>query len=213
MRVFRKNLRFAAIDVDRLMLDDPVLSHTLSQACLDLMAEGAVPPPALTAFPYRDYGRALRLMTSGRHQGKLVLTAPPAGTDRGFGIADARPFLDPDATYLVTGGLGGFGLRFVPYLIAVGARHLTLMDRDPERGRDADWIRQNSTLSKMDQDYEIDIVEGDVQSEDDVRRCVSQVQRPLKGVFHLAGTLEDRSFLDTSPESLDRVFAPKAREP
>ena len=211
LRVFRKNLRFAAIDVDRLMLDDPVLSHILSQACLDLMAEGAVPPPALTAFPYRDHAKALRLMTTGRHQGKLVLTAPPAGTDRGFGIADARPFLDPDATYLVTGGLGGFGLRFVPYLIAVGARHLTLMDRDPDRGRDVDWIRQKTTLSKMDQNYEIDIVAGDVRSEDDVRRCVSQLQRPLRGVFHLAGTLEDRSLLDTSPESLNRVFAPKAR--
>jgi len=210
LRVFRKNLRFAAIDVDRLMLDDPVLSHILSQACLDLMAEGAVPPPALTAFPYRDYARALRLMTTGRHQGKLVLTAPAVGTDRGFGIADTRPFLDPEATYLVTGGLGGFGLRFIPYLIAVGARHLTLMDRDPDRGRDAEWIRQKTTLSKMDQDCEIDIVAGDVRKEADVRRCISQMRRPLKGVFHLAGTLEDRSFLDTSPDSLRRVFAPKA---
>ena len=178
MRVFRKNLRFAAIDVDRLMLDDPVLSHILSQACLDLMAEGAVSPPALTAFPYRDYAKALRLMTTGQHQGKLVLTAPPADTDRGFGIADTRPFLDPDATYLVTGGLGGFGLRFVPYLIAVGARHLTLMDRDPERGRDANWIRQNSTLSKMDQDYEIDIVAGDVRNEADVDGASSSWHGP-----------------------------------
>jgi len=211
MRVFRRNLRFAAIDVDRLMLDDPVLSHVLSQACLDLMAEGAVPPPALTAFPYGDYARALRLMTTGRHQGKLVLTAPPAGTDPGFGIADTRPFLDPGATYLVTGGLGGFGLRFVPYLIAVGARHLTLMDRDPERCRDLHWIRQNTTLSKMEEDYEIDIVAGDVRSQADVERCIARLERPLKGVFHLAGTLEDRSFLDTSPESLRKVFAPKAQ--
>ena len=211
MRVFRRNLRFAAIDVDRLMLDDPVLSHVLSQACLDLMAEGAVPPPALTAFPYGDYARALRLMTTGQHQGKLVLTAPPARTDPGFGIADARPFLDPEATYLVTGGLGGFGLRFVPYLIAVGARHLTLMDRDPERGRDLNWIRQNTTLSKMEEDYEIDIVAGDVRSQADVERCIAGLERPLKGVFHLAGTLEDRSFLETSPESLRKVFAPKAQ--
>ena len=211
LRVFRKNLRFAAIDVDRLMLDDPVLSHVLSQACLDLMAEGAVPPPALTAFPYGDYAKALRLMTSGQHQGKLVLTAPPAGTDPGFGIADTRPFLDPAATYLVTGGLGGFGLRFVPYLIAVGARHLTLMDRDPERGRDLHWIRQNTTLSKMDEDYEIDIVAGDVRRQADVERCVARLERPLKGVFHLAGTLEDRSLLDTSPESLRKVFGPKAQ--
>ena len=211
MRVFRKNLRFAAIDVDRLMLDDPVLSHTLSQACIDLMAEGAVAPPPLTVFPYRDYARALRLMTTGRHQGKLVLRAPDDPGRRGFGVADTRPFLDPDATYLVTGGLGGFGLRFVPYLIAAGARHLTLMDRDPSRSRDVEWIRQITTLSKMAHDYEIDIVPGDVRNEADVQRCIAGLERPLKGVFHLAGTLEDRSFLDTSPESLRRVFGPKAQ--
>ena len=211
MRVFRKNLRFAAIDVDRLMLDDPVLSHRLSQACMDLMDEGAVAPPPLTVFPYRDYARALRLMTTGQHQGKLVLQAPEDAMDRGFGIADTRPFLDPDATYLVTGGLGGFGLRFVPYLIAVGARHLTLLDRDPTRSRDVDWIRQITTLSKMTQEYQIDIVPGDVRDEADVQRCIGALKRPLKGVFHLAGTLEDRSFLDTSPDSLARVFAPKAR--
>ena len=211
MRVFRKNLRFAAIDVDRLMLDDPVLSHMLSQACVDLLDEGAVPPPQLTVFPYRDYARALRLMTTGRHQGKLVLQTPEEATDRGFGIADTRPFLDPDATYLVTGGLGGFGLRFVPYLIAAGARHLTLMDRDPARSRDVDWIRQITTLSKMTQEYEIDIVPGDVRNEADVQRCIAGLPRPLKGVYHLAGTLEDRSFLDTSPDSLARVFAPKAQ--
>ena len=211
MRVFRKNLRFAAIDVDRLMLDDPVLSHMLSQACVDLLDAGAVAPPPLTVFPYRDYARALRLMTTGQHQGKLVLQAPEDAMDRGFGIADTRSFLDPEATYLVTGGLGGFGLRFVPYLIAAGARHLTLMDRDPARSRDVDWIRQITTLSKMTQEYEIEIVQGDVRNEEDVRRCIAGLSRPLKGVFHLAGTLEDRSFLDTSPDSLARVFAPKAQ--
>ena len=211
MRVFRKNLRFAAIDVDRLMLDDPVLSHMLSQDCLDLMDEGALPPPRLTTFKYRDTSRALRLMTAGRHQGKLVLKAPSDPARRGFGVADTRPFLDPEATYLVTGGLGGFGLRFVPYLVAAGARHLTLLDRDPERRRTVDWLRQATTLSKMTEEPEIEIVSGDVREEADVRRCIAGMARPLKGVFHLAGVLEDRSFLDTSPESLERVFAPKAR--
>ena len=211
MRVFRKNLRFAAIDIDRLALDDPVLSHMLSQACLDLMDEGAVPPPRLTTFEYRNYAEALRLMTTGQHQGKLVLRAPSDPAARGFGIADSRPFLDPEATYLVTGALGGFGLRFVPYLIAAGARHLTLMDRDPERRRSVEWIRQTTTLCKMTEEYEIEIVSGDVSEEADVHRCIADLERPLKGVFHLAGVLEDRAFIDISPDSLGRVFAPKAR--
>ncbi len=211
LRVFRKNLRFAAIDVDRLMADDPALARELSLACLDLMDGGALPALPVTAFPYEDFAKALRLMTTGQHQGKLVLRAPQASGALDAPIADVRPLFDPAATYLVTGGQGGFGRRLLPYLVASGARHLTLMDRNPERGRDARWIRRHSALAYMDEDVEFDIVAGDVSVEEDVQRCVGQVQRPLKGVFHLAGSLDDCLLDDLSAESLACVFAPKAR--
>ena len=120
MRVFRKNLRFAAIDLDRLMVDDPLLSRMLSQDCLDLLEAKEVPPLPVTQFPFSEFATALRLMISGEHQGKLVLQAPTSTTKRDFPIDDLRPFLDPDATYLVTGGLGGFGQRLLPYLVTVG---------------------------------------------------------------------------------------------
>ena len=210
LRVFRKNLRFAAIDLDRLMVDDPLLSRELSETCLDLLDRGVVPPLPVTIFPYRDYAKALRLMTSGQHQGKLVLKAPPESADPDFPIDDRRPLLDPEATYLVTGGLGGFGQRLLPYLVTAGARHLTLMDRDPERRRSEQWLRQSTTLAKIGNGVEIDIVSGDVAVEADVRRCVANVKRPLKGVFHLAGTLDDCLLADLSADSVARVFAPKA---
>ena len=211
MRVFRKNLRFAAIDMDRLMIDEPVLSRDLSRTCLKLIEEGSVPPLPVTTYSQAEYPKALRRMTAGRHEGKLILKSPgtPDGPD--FPVADMRPFLDPEATYLVTGAMGGFGPRVLSYLAASGARHFTLMDRDPERRRDAGWVRRSTTLDSMDIDVEIDIVSGDVSKEVDVRRCIAQIKRPLKGVFHLAGTLDDRLLADTSRESVTRVFAPKAR--
>ena len=211
LRVFRKNLRFAAIDLDRLMVDDPLLSRELSEACLELLDGGAVPPLPVTVFPYGDYAKALRLMTSGQHQGKLVLKAPPASAAPDFPIDDRRPLLDPEATYLVTGGLGGFGQRLLPYLVTAGARHLTLMDRDPERRRTEYWLRQSTTLAAMGEGLEIDLVQGDVAVEADVRRCVTNVKRPLKGVFHLAGTLDDCLLADLSADSIAQVFAPKAQ--
>ena len=211
LRIFRKNLRFAAIDVDRLMVDDPMLSRELSQTCLDLLDQGALTPLPVTVFPYEDYAKALRMMTTGQHQGKLVLKAPQVSVDSEFPIADTRPYLNPDGTYLVTGGLGGFGLRLLPYLVASGARHLTLMDRDPELRRTVDWIRRSTTLINLREEVEIDIVSGDVSQEADVQRCVAQLQKPLKGVFHLAGTLDDRLLADNTSESVMRVFAPKAR--
>ena len=209
--VFRKNLRFAAIDVDRLMRDDPHLSRELSETCLDLLDRGRIPPLPVTVFDYEDYAKAFRLMTSGRHQGKLVLKAPPAGVRPRIAIADRRPLLDPDATYLVTGGLGGFGLCLLAYLVSAGARHLTLMDRDPERRGSVRWVREASTLLFMGRDCEIAIVSGDVAEEADVVRCIAGLDRPLKGVFHFAGVLDDRLLANMSAESVAAVFAPKAR--
>ncbi len=210
LQVFRKNLRFAAIDMDRLMVDDPVLSRQISEACIELLKSGQVPPLPVTAFSYGEYATALRLMTAGQHQGKLVLRAPPSPAERDFAVVDRRPFLDPDATYFVTGGLGGFGQRLLPYLVTAGARHLTLMDRDPERRRTAYWLRQSTTLASIGKDVEIDLIQGDVAIEADVRRCIADVKKPLKGVFHLAGTLDDSLLPDMTPESISRVFAPKA---
>ena len=111
----------------------------------------------------------------------------------------------------MTGGLGGIGLHVLSYLVVSGARHLTLMDRDPKRRRSVEWIRQESYLSQIDFDYEIEIVTADVACEEDVRRCITGLSRPLKGVFHLAGVIDAHLLVDMPRESVARVFAPKAR--
>ena len=212
LSVFRKNLRFAAIDVDRLMLDDPELAREMSLACLELLGNAAVSPVPVTTFPYSQYATALRMMANGLHQGKLVLEAPPSRrADEALAIMDTRPFLDPEATYLVTGGLGGLGQSLVSYLAAAGARHITLMDRDPQRVRTAEWLRQSSALRYMDVDVELAIVHGDVAVEADVQRCVVELRKPLRGVFHLAGVLDDGLLTNMTAQSVAKVFAPKAK--
>ncbi|MDE2660840.1 MAG: SDR family NAD(P)-dependent oxidoreductase [Acidobacteriota bacterium] len=214
LRVFRKNLRFAAIDIDSLIIDDPFLARELLQDCLDLYDKGALPVVPTAVYGYGDVVKALRLLMNGQHQGKLVVEAPAATGAPGFPIADERPFLDPDATYLLTGGLGGLGLRMVAFLVASGARHLTLMDRDSERRRSADWVRQASGIDdffpNLRDGIEIDIVPGDVSVPGDVERCIAQLSRPLKGVFHLAGIVDDQLLRELTPDSVARVFAPKA---
>ena len=210
MRVFRKNLRFVAIDSDRMILDDPLLTYELTQECLDLQSEGVIPPLPLTIFPYAEYKKALRLMAAGKHQGKIVLKAPSDAGDPGFPIADFRPFLDAEGTYLVTGGFGELGVCLMGFLTQFGARHITLMDRDPARRRSEDWLRQKSSIWKLGKHSELEIVSGDVENEEDVRRAVAGLKRPLKGVFHLAGALEGRLLMNITPSAQRTVFGPKA---
>ena len=211
LKIFRKNLRFSAIDIDRLMCDDPALTREISESCLELLASGQVKPVPVTVFEYRDYAQALRLMTAGSHQGKLVLRAPQADeVDSALPIADRRPYFNPDATYLITGGFGGLGLQLLPYLVVNGARHVTFLDRKVDSGRTAQWIKDTSGLTYFDLEAEIDVVYGDVSKKQEVADCLASLQRPLKGVFHLAGVLDDCLLSDLTAESIANVFAPKA---
>ena len=211
MRAFKKNLRFAGIDMDRLVLDDPKLVMYVSKTCLDLLDQGVLPPLQVTEYPYKDYQKALRLMMSGQHTGKLVLTAPKTPGNYGFPIIDCRSILDADATYLVTGGLGDLGLKLLCFLAASGARHITVMDRDSKGRRSSDWIRKSSEIEFFFPDCKIHVILADVAKEGDVRRCIGELDRPLRGVFHLAGVLDDRSMQQMTRESFAMVFGPKAR--
>ena len=208
---FRKNLHFVGVDVDRLGMDDPKLLVQLVRTCLELIEQGALPPLPVTSYPYKDYRGALQLMMSGQHEGKLVLEAPTRSGDSSLPVTDCRPFLDPDATYLVTGGLGGLGMKLLLYLAGCGARHLTLMDRASRGRRSEEWVRRASALGRLFPDCEVHVVPGDVAVDEDVKGCMARLQRPLKGVFHLAGVLDDRALPDMSADSVARVFAPKAR--
>ncbi len=211
LSAFRKNLRFAAIDIDRLMCDDPVLTRRISQDCLDLLSENKASPVPTTIFEFKEFAQALRLMASGQHQGKLVLKAPASECPASrIPVADRRAYFDPDATYLVTGGFGGFGLKLLPYFVVNGARHFTYMDHNPGRRRTAEWIKDRSALTYFGLDVEIDIVPGDVSRMEDVQNCIDGLSRNLKGVFHMAGILDDRLISEMTPDSIAKVFAPKA---
>jgi thioester reductase-like protein len=212
LSVFRKNLRFAAIDIDRLTHDDPDRVRELIRECVRLLDRGEIPPLPVTAYDFERYADALRFMASGQHEGKIVLTAPDDAASRSLRVADQRPFLDPQATYLVTGGLGGLGRHLVSYLVYAGARHLTLLDRNPGQGRDAAWLRGVSGIAHYfpSIDVELDIVSADATSRADVDRVIRGLARPLKGVFHLAGVLDDRQLGDITPTSVATVFGPKA---
>jgi hypothetical protein len=88
----------------------------------------------------------------GLHEGKIVLTPPPAdktievGDTRGlYGVGkDGKP-----RTVLLSGCLGDFGLRLFAYVIAMGAKHILVLDRDPKRKRTVEWMRQHAYVDYL----------------------------------------------------------------
>jgi acyl transferase domain-containing protein/NAD(P)-dependent dehydrogenase (short-subunit alcohol dehydrogenase family)/acyl carrier protein len=113
---------------------------------------------------------------------------------------------DPNACYLITGGLGGLGLEVARGLAERGARHLVLMSRHhrPEAQSAIDEIRRLGVV--------VDVVLGDVAVAHDVTRMLVEIatgHAPLRGVVHAAGVLDDGVLTRQSWNRFATVFAPK----
>jgi acyl carrier protein len=124
--------------------------------------------------------------------------APPAGK---FAV-------DPRASYLISGGLGGFGLATVRWLVAKGARSLILVGRSGAASPEA-----RAAVAELEAaGARVEVCRADVARLDELRQALQAVARelpPLKGVVHAAMVLEDCLVRNLDCNSLQRVLAPK----
>lgn len=121
--------------------------------------------------------------------------------------ADALP-VRADGSYLLTGGLGGLGLLTARWLVEQGATHLLLLGRSQPSASAQTQIAEMETLGAT-----ITVVQADVSQRADVARALAQVpaEKPLRGVIHAAGVLDDGALLQQSWERFATVLNPKVK--
>jgi myxalamid-type polyketide synthase MxaE and MxaD len=113
-----------------------------------------------------------------------------------------------NATYLITGGLGGVALEISRWLADGGARHIVLVGR-----RRPSAAAEAALTALTERGVVVRTIQADVSRRADVVRLLSAVRAsmpPLAGIVHAAGTVEDALVTQMSPGQLDRVLAPKA---
>jgi NAD(P)-dependent dehydrogenase (short-subunit alcohol dehydrogenase family)/acyl carrier protein len=147
-----------------------------------------------------------RLVRSQNPQPQMTTTgARPANTISG--AQTEGMVVRSEATYLITGGLGGIGLLMAQWLASRGARHLVLMGR---RGA-SDAVRE--TLRELEQaGTQITIIQGDVSRDEQISQAFKQIERalpPLRGVIHSAGVLADGVLMQQDWQRFTEVMAPK----
>jgi myxalamid-type polyketide synthase MxaE and MxaD len=127
---------------------------------------------------------------------------------------DARPAADPvvfeaDASYLITGGLGGLGKQVAAWMVDSGARDIVLLQRT---GRDNLTPEQSTGVREIEAlGARVHVVAADVSQEDQVARAIAEIRTlpPLRGVVHAAGVLDDGLLDQLTPERFERVLGPK----
>jgi len=117
--------------------------------------------------------------------------------------------LQPDNTYLITGGLGGLGIEIARWMGDKGARNLVLVGRSGASDRAVEAINK---LEKSG--VRVVVSRGDVSQVEDVKRIIadtSQNMPPFKGIVHAAGVLDDGLLLNQDWQRFSKVLAPKAK--
>ena len=117
-------------------------------------------------------------------------------------LAEKTPYNEFFGVYVISGGLGGLGLRAAALLVACGAVQLLLSSRSggiSSSGRE-EIGRLHATPT---------VVTSDVSDTADVRLLLSSGGSPVSGVLHAAGVLRDKMIRSMTASDLE-VSASKA---
>jgi amino acid adenylation domain-containing protein len=204
LRPFQRNLSYTAVDLIQLALDRPVEARALMADAIERVATGVEQPPPITHFGLAEAADAFRFMAQARHIGKVVLRVEQK--QHAVRPQRDRPTIHADGTYLVSGGLGGFGLATARWLAERGARHLVLLSRSGiPRGpaEDLDELREHA---------EVRVERADVADTTALATVLERVRAelpPVRGVVHTAMVLDDDTLARLDADRVDAVLAPK----
>jgi acyl transferase domain-containing protein/acyl carrier protein len=182
---FQKNLSFFGVDLSQAVEDRREMVGAMLGEIAERFAAGDFHALPTTTFPVADAREAFRWMARAEHKGKVVIEMKDAQVEIGLDASQLRA----KATYLITGGLGGVGLKAAEVLVESGARHLVLTSRGA-----ASPEAQETIAALRERGAEVITRQADVSDPNAVSALFAEIRLspwPLRGIFHAAGVLDD----------------------
>lgn len=196
MRPFIKCTTFVFINLTNFFEDHKDIASQILQDTFDLVHKGVLYAPSpLTVYPASEIETAFRTMQRGQHRGKLAISYPEDVQAKVYRRAKDIFKLDPNATYLIVGGLGGLGRSLAYEFVACGAQNIAFLSRSGAANTEARHV-----VEKLSADgAQIKVYCADVADETSFLAAMEQCSLelpPIQGVVQMAMVLRD-SVLET----------------
>ncbi|WP_290702999.1 type I polyketide synthase [Amphritea sp.] len=211
LRPFRNNISYFGIDADQLQQELPELAAKLFSELMELFRSGTLFPLPYTEFNSDQVVNAFRYMQQAKQIGKVIVTydkginADQLSADK---TQENNLQLSPDGTYLITGGLGGFGLKTAQWLVEKGAKHLLLVSRRGAQSEEAQDFLQQCEIKKISVRAEACDVSNREALSEIIKLCDHELP-PLKGVIHAATVINDSLIRNLDQEQIKASLAAK----
>ncbi|KAK2793589.1 putative secondary metabolism biosynthetic enzyme [Onygenales sp. PD_12] len=207
MEPFGRNASYRCFDMSHDHVSPAMKKRLLKQLFKLLEGVQVKPIRPITIFPYEDIGGAMRYMRSANHIGKIVISSGSKPINVPVRPIRKQVRLRNDVAYLLIGGLKGLCGSLAVRLANLGARHLAMMARSGY----TDEVSQRIIHDLRDMGCVLTLIQGDVCVEDDVRRAIKQIGKPVGGVIQGAMVIRDRIFTSMTIEEFHQAVSCKVQ--
>lgn len=213
MSVFLKNTSFHGILIDSIMDGDKESLQQTVKLVAEGIKSGAVRPLPTSVYNEQQVEQAFRFMASGKHIGKVVLKIRDEEPSKivvptpKLVPAIPRTYMHKEKSYILVGGLGGFGLELANWMVSRGATKIVLTSRSGVRtGYQASMIRRWTSRG-----VKVSIDTNDVTTLSGAKKLLQEANKlgPVGGVFNLAAVLRDGLLENATEAEFKTVCVPK----
>lgn len=213
MSVFLRNTSFHGILLDSVMEGDDNTIAEVVRLVNEGIRTGAVRPLHTTVFNDSQIEQAFRFMASGKHIGKVVMKIREEESQK-FATPTAklvnsipRTYLHNEKTYILVGGLGGFGLELANWLTLRGATKIVLTSRSGiKTGYQSLMVRRWT-----ERGVTVKIDTNDLSTLKGTQNLIKEASKlgSVGGIFNLAAVLRDGLIEDLTAADYKTVCLPK----
>ena len=202
---FLRDITFIGVAVDVCLMEVPDFALRFYDWMHKNCTNGCVKPLTTNVFKSTEANKAFRYMTTGKHIGKIVLKMRDEEKDRNplkaispaeQMITTTKTYFDANKVYIITGGLGGFGIELVHWMIYMGARKFVLTSRSGLKTDYQKYVINRLISFGENQKFfnvKIHISTNDCLTVESTRRVISDASQfgQIGGIFHLSIVLND----------------------